>query len=104
MLKIEEKLAAAEAFQDRLILPFDRRQKSRLRVRLESGEEAALMLERGGILRGGDMLRAEDGRIIRVEAAAEPVARITAADPLLLTRAAYHLGNRHVPLEIGEGW
>jgi urease accessory protein len=104
MLRITERLAGEGGFDDRLVLPFDRRQKSRLRVRLESGEEAALVLDRGIVLRGGDRLRAEDGRIVRVEAAAEPVAHVTAGDPLLLMRAAYHLGNRHVPLQVGPDW
>jgi urease accessory protein len=104
MLTIATRQVVTAAPQDRLILPFDLRQKSRLRARLESGEEVALHLERGGVLRGGEKLATTDGRVILVVAADEPVSRITAADPLLLTRAAYHLGNRHVPLEIGAGW
>jgi urease accessory protein len=104
MLTITERVPHGHDFQDRLVLPFDRRQKSRLRVRLESGDEAALVLERGGILRGGDRLRADDGRIVLVEAADEAVLRVTADDALHLMRAAYHLGNRHVPLQIGPGW
>jgi urease accessory protein len=104
MLLIDEKLAAGEAFNDRLILPFDRRQKSRIRVKLESGVEAALLLERGAILRGGDRLGTADGYIVLVVAADEPVMLITATTPQQLNRAAYHLGNRHVPLQIGNGW
>ncbi|MBI3480126.1 MAG: urease accessory protein UreE [Nitrosomonadales bacterium] len=104
MLHITERLISGDQFSDRLILPFDRRQKSRLRVQLESGEEVVLFLERGTILRGGDRLRASDGRIVQVVAADEPVMRVTADTPIQLMRAAYHLGNRHVPLQIGEGW
>jgi urease accessory protein len=104
MLTITERLPHGHEYQDRLILPFERRQKSRMRVRLESGDEAALLIERGGVLRGGDRLRADDGRIVMVEAAGEEVLRVSAADPRDLTRAAYHLGNRHVPLQIGPGW
>lgn len=104
MLTITERSSGAGAFQDRLILPFDLRRKSRLRVRLESGEEAALLLERGGVLRDGDRLRIEDGRIVLVEAAKESVLFVTAPDPQGLARAAYHLGNRHVPLQVGVGW
>ena len=52
------------------------------------------------MLRHGDRLRAGDGRLIEVRAALEPVSAARADDPLLLTRAAYHLGNRHVPLQI----
>jgi urease accessory protein len=87
-----------------LVLPFDLRIRSRLRTRLASGEEAVLRTERGAILRGGECLRAEDGRVVRVSAAAEKVLHITCADQYELTRAAYHLGNRHVPVEIGDGY
>ena len=104
ILGIYEKLAGSGEHDDTLVLPFVRRQKSRLRVVLESGDEAALFLERGSILRGGDRLKADDGRIVRVEAALEPVLYVTASSPLHLSRAAYHLGNRHVPLQVGEGW
>lgn len=99
-----EKVAAVGEHDDTLVLPYVRRQKSRLRVMLESGIEAALFLERGSILRGGDRLKADDGRIVRVEAALEPVLYVTASSPLQLARAAYHLGNRHVPLQLGDGW
>jgi urease accessory protein len=104
MLHISDHMPPGDKHDDRLVLPFDRRQKSRLRIRLESGEEAALLLERGAILRGGERLRASDGRIVRVVAADEPVMRVTADTPVRLMRAAYHLGNRHVPLQVGDGW
>ncbi len=87
-----------------LVLPFDARSKSRLRATLETGEEVALFLPRGTVLRGGDVLVADDGGFIRVEAAAETVLLVTAATPLALTRAAYHLGNRHTPVEVGDGY
>jgi len=104
MLNITERINEASQVNDQLVLPFDLRQKSRLRVTLESGMEAALMLDRGTILRGGDLLKAEDGRVIQVVAAEQPVLRVTAATPQALTCAAYHLGNRHVPLQVGDGW
>lgn len=104
MLTLVERLSGSGEFHDRVTLPFDQRQKSRLRVRLESGDEAALRLERGIVLRDGDRLRSGDGRIVVVRAAHEPVAHVTASEPLQLTRAAYHLGNRHVPLQVGAGW
>ena len=62
------------------------------------------MLERGSVLRHGDLLRADSGLIIEVRAANEEVAVISTKDSLLLARACYHLGNRHIPLQIGEGW
>lgn len=104
MLGISKKIDTANQIDDQLVLPFDRRQKSRLRVELASGTEAALFLERGTVLRGGDLLQADDDRVVQVVAADEPVLRVTAATPRELARAAYHLGNRHVPLEVGEGW
>src|SRR5690606_22565244 len=75
--------------------------KSRLRTRLESGEEIGLFLPRGTVLRGGTKLRAQDGRIVEVRAAHEPLLEARCADPTLLARAAYHLGNRHVAVEVG---
>jgi len=75
-----------------------------LRTRLASGEEMGLFLERGTVLRGGDYLKSNDGRVIRVVAAAETVLKVSCASALELTRAAYHLGNRHVPVEVGDGW
>lgn len=103
MLTISERATAGEA-EDTLVLPFDLRRRSRLRVRLGSGEEAALLLERGGTLQDGDLLRADSGRLVRVIAANEAVMTVTADDPLGLMRAAYHLGNRHVPVQVGPGW
>lgn len=87
-----------------LVLPFDLRIRSRLRTRLASGEEAVLRTERGAILRGGECLKSDDGRVVRVSAAPEKVMHVTCADQFELTRAAYHLGNRHVPVEIGDGY
>jgi urease accessory protein len=87
-----------------LELPFELRQKSRLRVTLDNGEEAGLILDRGAILRGGDKLLADDGRIVEVIAAQETVSTVRCDDPWQLARASYHLGNRHVALQIGAGW
>ena len=87
-----------------LVLPFDLRIRSRLRTRLVSGEEAVLRTERGAILRGGECLKSEDGRVVRVSAAPEKVMHVTCANQFELTRAAYHLGNRHVSVEIGDGY
>ena len=87
-----------------LVLPFDLRIRSRLRTRLASGEEAVLRTERGAVLRGGECLKSDDGRVVRVSAAPEKVMHVTCADQFELTRAAYHLGNRHVTVEIGDGY
>jgi urease accessory protein len=104
MLNITQRLTGLHQIDEQLLLPFDLRQRSRLRVTLQSGLEAALMLDRGTILRGGDLLKAEDGRVVQIVAANEPVTRVTAGNQQALMGAAYHLGNRHVPLQVGDGW
>ena len=104
MLKITEKLATTLTPSASLTLPFEKRQKSRLRISLDNNQEVALMLERGSVLRHGDLLRADSGLIIEVRAANEEVAVISTKDSFLLARACYHLGNRHISLQIGEGW
>ena len=85
----------------KLVLPFDLRQKSRLRARLDNGEEVALILPRGRVLRGGDRGTAADGRELESVAAPDKLLHIESE---ALARVAYHLGNRHVPLEIGPGF
>jgi urease accessory protein len=91
MLEITAKIRkGAREPNGQLRLPFELRRKSRLRTKLVSGEEVALILPRGEILRGGDLVVASDGRAIEV------------IDEL--ARVAYHLGNRHVPVQVGEGF
>src|SRR5437016_7660991 len=102
---IVQKRSAVRANPDaELVLPFEQRQKSRLRAKLASGEDVGLFLERGTILRGGDCLEADDGRIVLVVGADEPLMEARAPEPEALARAAYHLGNRHTPVQIGKGW
>lgn len=106
MLIIQTKLPdqSPQVAEDEVALDFDLRQKSRLRVTLRSGREAALKMARGSILRGGDYVQSDCGVIIKVIAAPQLMMKVTAHTPLALNRAAYHLGNRHVPLQIGDGW
>jgi urease accessory protein len=106
MLQLTRRLYETITPTVRLTVPFELRQKSRTRVTLDDGSAAALMLPRGTILRDGDLLQgdADDGIVVGVIAAPEPVSTALAAEPLLLARAAYHLGNRHVALQIGNGW
>lgn len=104
MLEVSEILDQPQPADAALTLPFGDRQRSRLRTQLDSGEEVGLMLPRGHVLRDGDCLRASDGRIIVVCAAVEAVSTAHADDAQLLARAAYHLGNRHMPLQVGAGW
>lgn len=104
MILIEERADANIPSSARLVLPFELRGKSRLRTRLEGGEEVGLFLERGSVLRAGDKLRAGDGRIVEVVAAPEAVMEARSAAPVLLAKAAYHLGNRHIPVQVGAGF
>jgi len=108
MLKINLKLDRStdhpRAADRKLKLPFGERSKSRLLALLDNGEEAGLFLERGSVLRHGDLLLADDGRVIAVEAASETVSTVHTDDAVMLARASYHLGNRHVALQIGSGW
>jgi urease accessory protein len=87
-----------------LELPFDMRQKSRFKTKLASGEEVGVMLPRGEILRGGDLVTTSDGRIIEVIAQPEKVLHVECATSVALAKIAYHLGNRHVPVEVSDGY
>jgi urease accessory protein len=104
MYSIEHRIPATEPIADRLVAPFDLRQKSRFRATLASGAEAGVFLERGTVLRHGDCLKTDCGLVIRVEAAPELVLTVHSDSPAALLRAAYHLGNRHVQLEVGADW
>jgi urease accessory protein len=89
-------------------LDWDLRQKSRFDATTSDGQHIGVFLPRGSVVRGGDVLVTESGTLVRVVAAPQPVLRITACsehghhhDPAFdLMRAAYHLGNRHVPIEL----
>jgi urease accessory protein len=104
VLRILQRLTEPRDAQLQLVLPFDLRSRSRFRARLVSGEEVGVQLTRGQILRGGDKLLVEDGRVVEVRAAPESVSTLRTKDARLLARAAYHLGNRHVALQVGDGW
>jgi urease accessory protein len=106
MIEIKSRLDTTQPVEikGQLRLPFELRQKSRLRTRLVSGEEVALLLPRGEVLRGGDLVSTSDGRVIEVLGAPEKLLHVTCASPTALARAAYHLGNRHVPVQVGEGF
>lgn len=88
---------------DTVALVYDERQKSRQKITTQGGAVLGLFLPRGTILKHGDMLLADDGSCIRVEAAPEQLSVIESHDNYQLLRAAYHLGNRHVMLQIAPG-
>ncbi|MEW6373505.1 MAG: urease accessory protein UreE [Pseudomonadota bacterium] len=86
---------------DEAVLPYDQRERCRLRITLASGATAALFLPRGSVLRDGDLLTGPEGAVVRVRAALEATYRVGAPDPQALVRCAFHLGNRHGQVQIG---
>jgi urease accessory protein len=105
MIRLTQRLtteeAAGKALHTTLTLPIDLRIKSRLKVTLDNGDTAGLFLTRGQLLRGGEYLTDDAGSVmVMVKAAEEQVSTVRCDDPLLLSRICYHLGNRHVPLQI----
>jgi len=87
-----------------LTLPFEIRQKARFVASLDNDQEVGIQVERGHILRDGDKLKSEDGTVIKIIAGDESVSTVRTNDQKLLARVCYHLGNRHVPLQVEEGW
>jgi urease accessory protein len=93
-----------EAPADTVVLDFDDRHRRRMAMTGTRGLEFLLDLEHAVALRGGDALVLEDGRLVEVVAAPEPLVEIRGADPVHLVRIAWHLGNRHLPTQIaGKG-
>ena len=100
-MRCYEKLKVGSSDLD-IYLPFDQRSRSRGKATADDGQVVAWFLNRGESLRQDDILAADNGMHVRVVAADEPVSKVTSLDRILLTRAAYHLGNRHVQLQINE--
>jgi urease accessory protein len=90
----------SEAPADTVVLDFDDRHRRRIALTGTRGLAFLLDLETAVVLRGGDALVLEDGRLIEVVAAPEPLCEIRCASPQLLVRVAWHLGNRHLPTQI----
>ena len=103
MLRAEKVIPAGHwsgAPADSVVLDFDARYRRRVAMTGVGGLEFLLDLSEATMLRGGDGLRLDDGRVVEVVAEPEPLAEIRATDPLALTRVAWHFGNRHLPTEI----
>jgi urease accessory protein len=103
MLRADKVLAAGtwtDEPADSVVLEFDERHRRRFVMTSVGGLAFLLDLPEAAMLRGGDGLRLEDGRVVEVVAAPEPLAEIRAADALALMRVAWHLGNRHLPTEL----
>jgi len=104
MLKFDRTIDTDQAPYSTLTLTFDQRIKSRLKVELDNGEAAGLFLPRGSVLLQGQKILADSGEVVEIRAADEAVSTVRVDDPLLLARACYHLGNRHVALQIEPGF
>jgi len=106
MIELIEKVAAGASVTvcDTIELPFELRQKSRFSTTLANGEAVLVKLPRGEVLRGGDLLRAGDGRVLAVVAQPERLIHCQSNNATELARWAYHLGNRHLPVELGDGY
>jgi urease accessory protein len=100
MLTLNTRIDAAPQVHGTLVLPWEGRERCRMRATLASGEDVALFLPRGAPLRHGDLLRGDDGRVVRVVAAPEPTYAVRCANALVLARCAYHLGHRHTQLQV----
>ncbi len=89
---------------DSVTLPYALRQKGRFKTKSKAGLDIGVFLVRGEVLQDGDCLFSECGQVFKVEAEAESVVTAVAKDWLTFAKACYHMGNRHVPMEIGELW
>ena len=103
MLKFEKKVETGSP-ETTVTLPRDQREKSRLKVTLDDGREAGLFFEKGTSFQEGDLIISDDENVlVEIKAADETVSSVMCDDPLQLARACYHLGNRHIPLQINKG-
>jgi urease accessory protein len=103
MIRLTKKITGPSTPDTTVTLPLHSRIKSRLRVTLDDGRDAGLFLERGSTLKDGELLSSDDGIIVLVRAGEETLSTVRSQDPLLLARACYHLGNRHMSIQILPG-
>lgn len=106
MLKVSQRFLGQQPAQiiDTLTLPFEMRKKGRFKTTTDNGTEVGLFIERGKVLSDGELLITECGKVIQVCCEAESVITARTTDWFNFSRVCYHLGNRHVPLQVGELW
>ena len=104
MLRFDRFASTGMDLTGSVTLPFERRARSRQRVVLGDGREALIDLPRGTVLRDGSLLADAQGCVLTVRAAPEAVSIARAEDAYVLLRGAYHLGNRHIAVQLGPGW
>jgi urease accessory protein len=102
--QLDPSKVAAKDITATVCLPFDLRSRARLRALLSTGEDVAIVLPRGSLMRGGAVVAsADNSHVVKVIAADEELLEVQADDAFGLLRAAYHLGNRHVQLQVLPG-
>ncbi len=104
-LEIYDRLGSATCDADEtIVLTHEQRERGRIRTYAKSGSEVRIFLERGQPLAVNEILSSQCGKKIRVQGAVEPVVRASCDDWRTFSRACYHLGNRHVKLQVGDRW
>ncbi|PUA19419.1 urease accessory protein UreE [Glaciimonas sp. PCH181] len=108
MLTLNTKIDHAAQIDGELVLPYDQREKSRLRATLTSGQDVGVFTVRGTVLRHGDLITGQDDdgkqAVIKIIAADEATYLVECATPFALLRCAFHLGNRHTQAQVGDGF
>ncbi len=102
MLIFTKRVGHTHDYNHTITLEYDLRKKARLKTKSDSGVEVGLMLPRGMVLRDGDCLKSDGGLVAMIIAAPEEVSLVCNDNKLLLAKACYHLGNRHMPLQIED--
>ncbi len=104
MIDVYERHVSALCADRELVLTHEQRSRGRLRTHDASGEEVRIFLDRGEPLKIGELLRSETGQLLRVGGAVEDVMTARCKDWHVFSKACYHLGNRHVKIQVGERW
>lgn len=102
MISLTRSESNQQSAETRVSLPHEKRVKARVRVTLQDGRDAGIFLDRGEVLAAGDKLVSDEGIVVEVVEEKELVSVVKIENPLLLAKACYHLGNRHVQLQILE--
>jgi len=102
--KVLETDLPSGAQSETISLSFDERKRGRLKITTDNGNDAGIQIERGQVLRHGTVLTNSEGDYLTILASNESVSTAKVEDATLFARGCYHLGNRHVPLQIGEGF
>ena len=106
MLKVVEYISEAESVSasDTLTLDYDDRKRGRFKSVTDAGQEVGVFLDRGKVLQQGQALKTECGTVITIHSKPESVTTASCDDWQVFAKCCYHLGNRHVPLQVGERW